>query len=425
MDPGPSAREMSVTHVLLLLATTSYRATDFLDAAARLDIDVTVGSDHRQALADQIPHAGLQLDFRDVRASVQRIVELAGRQPLDAIVAAEDEGAIVAAAAAEALGLPHNAPHAVRLARYKDYMREALAVTGLPTPDFRILSIDQDPEVIARQLRYPCVVKPVFLAASRGVVRADDPSGFVSAFRRVVGILETPDVAARGGEAARRVLVEDFVPGIEVALEGLLTDGTLKVLALFDKPDPLEGPYFEETYYVTPSRLPDEVQERVVAVADRTCRALGLRHGPVHAELRINDAGVWVIEIAPRSIGGLCSRALRFGAGLSLEELILRHALGQDVEDIRPDSAAAGVLMLPIPGHGILRGVRGKDWAELVQGVEGVTISIPPGHEVVPLPEGHRYLGFVFARGDNPESVEAALREAHRRLEPVIEPVDD
>jgi biotin carboxylase len=266
------------------------------------------------------------------------------------------------------------------------------------------------------------VVKPLALSASRGVIRADDAAQFVAAFQRVVGILRQPDVVAADEEEARRLLVEAFVSGPEVALEGLLTEGELRVLAIFDKPDPLEGPYFEETIYVTPSRLPAVAQGRIAACAAAAARALGLREGPVHAELRFNDDGPWVIEIAGRSIGGLCSRTLRFDDEVSLEEMILRHSLGMETDSLVREARSAGVMMIPIPAAGNLWEVRGREEAERVAVIEEVVITVPPGGEVVPLPEGTRYLGFIFARGDTPERVEAGLREAHGRLEFVIVP---
>jgi biotin carboxylase len=257
------------------------------------------------------------------------------------------------------------------------------------------------------------------------VIRANNPREFAAAFCRVVAILRQPEVAAQAGELSQHILVEGFIPGREVALEGLLSDGRLRVLALFDKPDPLDGPFFEETIYVTPSRLPAPVQEGITARTAEALNALGLRHGPIHAELRVNDQGPWIIEIAPRSIGGLCSRALRFGDGTSLEELILRHSLGLDVELLERENQASGVMMIPIPQAGILREVQGQAEAEGVPGIEEVRLTIPVGQELIPPPGGARYLGFVFARGEAPEQVEATLREAHRRLTFVITPPDD
>jgi biotin carboxylase len=292
-----------------------------------------------------------------------------------------------------------------------------LARASVPCPSFRTFSIEEDPAVAASRVRFPCVIKPLVLSASRGVIRANDEAEFLTAYRRVATLLRDPGVARRVGEDSRRLLVEDYVPGVEVALEGLLTDGVLRMLALFDKPDPLEGPFFEESIYVTPSRLPAPVQKRILECAGRAARALGLSRGPVHAELRVNDDGPWVIEMAARSIGGLCSRTLRFGMGVSLEELILRHGTGGDISRLAREERPAGVMMIPIPQAGTLQEVRGRNAALQVAGIEEVTITAHVGQELVPLPEGHQYLGFIFARGMTPVAVEAALRVAHSKLE--------
>jgi biotin carboxylase len=296
-----------------------------------------------------------------------------------------------------------------------------LADKGLPSPGFRLFSIGADPLEAARSVRFPCVLKPVLLSASRGVIRADGPEAFETAFKRIVALLSSPG-GAGAGEGADQILVEDYLPGNEVALEGLLTEGELTVLALFDKPDPLEGPYFEETLYVTPSRLPGDLQRGIRDAAAAAADALGLRTGPVHAELRINDAGIWIVEIAARSIGGLCSRILRFGAGISLEELILRQAVGLEPGPMQLAGRAAGVMMLPVPKKGVLRSIWGVEEAKRVPGIEDVALTIPLDQEVEPVPEGSRYLGFIFGHGERPEEVEAALREAYRRLAVMIEP---
>jgi biotin carboxylase len=293
-------------------------------------------------------------------------------------------------------------------------MREALARGGVRQPGFAVFSTTDDPQGAAGGARFPCVLKPLVLSASRGVIRADTRVEFAAAWARIAAILSEPDVRALG-EGAAKILVEDFVPGVEVSLEGMLSEGSLTTLAIFDKPDPLDGPFFEETIYVTPSPS----RGRAAGVADHTAwaPALGLRESAVHAELRVNERGPWLIEMAARSIGGLCSRTLRFGTGLTLEEIILRHALGIDVESLERERLPAGVLMLPIPGGGVLEAVGGREAALAVPGIEAVTITAHLGQELVPLPEGSRYLGFVFARAESPERVEAALREAHGRLE--------
>jgi biotin carboxylase len=298
-------------------------------------------------------------------------------------------------------------------------MRELLSGQGIPVPRHKVFSFDGDPREFANQIDYPCVVKPLILSASCGVIRANDEEEFRGAFRRVGTLLNNLGLVAQD-EQARWILVEDFVPGIEVALEGLLTKGALQPLAMFDKPDPLNGPFFEETIYVTPSRLSSDLQQKVVACAARTAEALGLREGPVHGEFRMNEKGVWVIEMAARSIGGRCSRTLDFASGMSLEELILRHALRMPLPPLTRQKQPAGVMMLPIPYGGRLLEVRGQTEARAVPGVEELTITAAPGDELVPLPEGTRYLGFLQARGATPEDVERSLRDAHRRLTVVI-----
>jgi biotin carboxylase len=409
-----------VTRVLLLLPTTSYRTGDFLRAAEELGVEVTVASEEPSTLEAIDPTGLLTLDFRDPGACARRVVELARTTPISAVVGVDEETVVAATAISAALGLPHNPPSAVAAARHKGRMRELLVRGGAPSPAFRVFPLDAGPEGPSREVGYPCVLKPTILAASRGVIRADSPEEFRAAWKRIETILGGADVVKRGGAVAREILVEDFIPGEEVALEGLLTRGTLRTLALFDKPDPLDGPFFEETIYVTPSRQPDAAQEAIRAAAARGAEALGLRDGPIHAELRWNAEGPWILEIAARSIGGLCARTLRFGAGMSLEELVLRHALGLPVPAAASDGRAAGVMMIPIPAAGVLEEVRGLDAARAVEGIADVTISAHLGQRLVPLPEGSRYLGFVFSRADDPASAEAALREAHAKLEFVI-----
>jgi len=407
--------------VLLLLPTRSYRTPDFLEAAGRLGVEVTVASEEASAVEALNPEGLLTLDFRDPAESARRVAAFAEKHPIGAVVGVDEETAVLAAVLSTELGLPSNPVHAVFAASHKPTMRGFLAEAAVASPACRVFDRQQvSAEAASKQVRFPCVLKPTFLAASRGVIRANGREEFVAAWRRIEGILEEPEVAAKGGEAAGEILVEDFVEGREVALEGLLREGELRVLALFDKPDPLEGPFFEETIYVTPSRLPAEIQERVAQVAAHGAMALGLRDGPIHAELRVNDSGAWLIEIAARSIGGLCSRTLRFGTGMSLEEVILRHALRMEMPEPEREKRAAGVMMIPIPGAGTLEEVRGLEEARAVAGIEDVTISMHSGQRVVPLPEGSRYLGFLFSRAGSPERAEEALREAHSRLEFVI-----
>lgn len=412
---------MPTERVLLLLPTTSYKAHDFLAAARRLGVEVVVGTDRAQALERQAGETSLAVDLARPEKAAARIAELASRRPFAAVLGVDDETTLVASLAARRLGLPHNPPEAVADTRDKLRFRRRLDGAGLRQPRAAAFPRDADPCAIAGSVPYPCVLKPTFLSASRGVIRADEPESFAVAFRRLARLLEEPGVRVRGGAAADTILVEEYVPGAELALEGLLRDGNLEVLRLFDKPDPLEGPYFEETLYISPARVQEEVRSAVIEAIQDAVTAVGLRQGPLHAEVRLSPTGPVVLEMAPRTIGGLCGRAVRFADDASLEQIVLCHALGRPL-DLRAASRAAGVLMLPIPGPGVLRRVDGLQAARALPGVREVTVSIARDSEVVPLPEGNRYLGFVIADGDAPDSVEATLRLAHRQLDVVIEP---
>jgi biotin carboxylase len=409
-----------MARLLLLVPASTYRAEAFLQAAHKLHLDVTVGLERTAVLLERPQYEWLSLNFSEPARSLEAVVEYAREHPVDAVLGVDDNTAVLAAHFAAALGLPHNSIGSVAAARNKYLMRERLQAQGVRVPRFARYSIFDDPASLAHKMAFPCVIKPLVLSASCGVIRADDPQEFTAAFRRVAALLHTLGIA-KANEPGRQVLVEDFVPGQEVALEGLMTNGTLQLLALFDKPDPLNGPYFEETIYVTPSRLPVSLQQEIKACAEQASRALGLREGPVHAELRTNDRGVWIIELAARSIGGRCSGTLRFAGGMSLEELILRHAVRMDLPSPEREVGAAGVMILPIPRAGILHEVHGREDALTVPGIEEVTITAHLGQELVPLPEGTRYLGFMIARGATPAGVEAALREAQRRLKFLID----
>ncbi|TME01559.1 MAG: ATP-grasp domain-containing protein [Chloroflexi bacterium] len=396
--------------VILLMSPATYRGGAFLSAAKRLNLEVVVGIDLPETLAEYW-HVPLGVDFTAPQASVQTIVEYAQEHPIAAILSVDDAASELAAFASEALGLAHNSPKAAEAARDKLLMRSLMSKGGAPCPVFRPFSLSADPAWVATQVTYPCVVKPLRLSGSRGVIRANNPDELVAAFNRTSRLL-----LSEGCSKHDSLLVEDFIPGFEVALEGILTRGQLKVLALFDNPDPLDGPFFEETIYVTPSRLPVKVQEEIARCVTIGAASLELREGPVHAELRVNEQGPWMLEIAGRSIGGLCSTILEFGAGMCLEELILRQAIGDEITSIEREGYAAGVMMIPIPTAGMLKAVYGVDDALTVPQITGVEITAKLHHPLVPLPEGASYLGFIFARGDGPAEVETAIRQAHSLL---------
>jgi hypothetical protein len=402
-----------MARLLLFAATTGYQTRIFADAAKRLGLDVTLATDRCHVLEDPWGDHAIPVRFEDPAACRDPVV---GLGPFDAIAAVSDRPTLAAALTAGALGIPYNSPASVAAARDKYLARQLYQAAGLPVPSFQRLSLEADPHAASGRAPYPCVLKPLGLSASRGVIRANEAAEFVAAFQRIKALLESVDVAILREEQHGFIQVESYIEGREFAIEGLLTRGRLQVLAIFDKPDPLEGPFFEETIYVTPSRAGRDIECALIAATQRAVTALGLTRGPVHAELRYDGTSAWILEIAARPIGGLCARALRFGDGMPLEELILRHALGQDVANARLADGASGVMMIPIPKGGIYQGVAGVAEARQVAGIEDMIITAKEGQEILPLPEGASYLGFIFARGGLSDQVEAALREAHGRL---------
>ncbi|MDA8392154.1 MAG: ATP-grasp domain-containing protein [Actinomycetota bacterium] len=401
--------------LLLLLPTSTYRAERFLAAARKAGAEVVVGTDQPHVSEGMASGTTIAVDCSDPQLAADQIVRLDSTLSLDAVVAVDEQGVQAAAVASSRLGLPASSPEAVARTRDKALMREALAQGEVDQPAFAVVARGEPPGAAVSRVGLPCVVKPRSMSASRGVIRADTHAEAEEAVRRTRSI-----VASAGGSPDASVLVESYVPGVEVAVEGMLQDGVLDVLALFDKPDPLTGPYFEETIYVTPSRLSQADQDTVSAVTERACAAIGLTEGPVHAELR-GDVGedparFRCIEVAARSIGGRCSSVLSFGTGATLEDLIVRQALHMPTARPGPGSPAAGVMMIPIPAAGHLRAVDGRDAALDVAGVVGIEVTAPVGTWIEPVPEGDRYLGFIFAKGDRPADVEAALRAAHSRL---------
>jgi len=399
--------------LLLFAATTGYQLRAFTEAARRANLDVSLATDRCHVLEDPWGDRAIPVRFDQPEAALEA---LSGSR-FDGIAALGDRPALLAGQVALALGLPFHPPAAVRACHDKFLARGIFKAAGLPVPTFFRIAVSEDPHRAAAQAGFPCVLKPLGLSASRGVIRADNGREFAAAFERIRALLaRSPDIVASREETNQFIQVEEFIPGREFAVEAIVTNGRMKLLAIFDKPDPLDGPFFEETLYVTPSREPAEIQQLIRDTVERAIGALGLWHGPVHAELRVNEQGAWMLEAAARPIGGLCAKALRFGPAMPLEELVARHAVGDDISGLERSDPASGVLMIPIPKPGVYRGVEGIEEARATAHIEDVIITAKTGQELVPLPEGSSYLGFIFARANSPAEVERALRQAHGKL---------
>ncbi len=382
-------------------------------------MECLVVSQGEHALVNQLDQ-GMHVDFSDPDLAIQKIRKRLQQTPVQGVIGTDDTTIEIAAQLAARLGLRHNTPAAARLSRRKDLARQQLQQANLPLPDTWLIDRQQPLADQISPVRFPCVAKPLSLSGSRGVIRADNPTSLQQTLLRIGKILDQEGLADE--YERQHILIESFLPGPEVAFEGLLSNGELRALALFDKPDPLDGPFFEETYYITPSRHPPELMEKVRQRVDQACQAYGLREGPVHAECRLADGDAWILELASRTIGGQCARLIQFATGRSLESLILSHASGLPSEQVSI-SGAAGVLMIPIEQTGILRRVEGIAEALKVTGIVDLEISVQQGYELIPLPEGASYLGFIFARAETAQQVEQALRTAFASLKIVTAPV--
>ena len=405
--------------VLIIAPHGSYRTMPFIMAAERMGIHALIASEGKHSIVGAYAQ-GIHIEFQDEATALQALLRAASEYRMVGVIGTDDASTELAARLAQILKLPHNDPAAVRIARRKDQARACLAAASVPVPAFRLIEVNQPLPAQLDELAYPVVVKPVALSASRGVIRANNQAELVAAIDRVQNLLRgMNDLEA---DAYRYLLIEQYVPGAEIAVEAMLTRGQLHILTIFDKPDPLEGPYFEETYYTTPTQLDTTQQAEVRRIVQQACDAYGLKEGPVHAECRLNHNGVFILEVAARTIGGLCGRLLRFGTGYSLEELVLAHAMAMPL-NLSSEQGAAGVLMIPIPKAGMLKRVEGLLDAQRIPFIEDINIQVREGHELVPLPEGASYLGFIFSRAPNVQQAEQALRDAHACLNFVIAPI--
>lgn len=420
MFPRSSAASSKLRDRVLIIAPHgSYRTASFIKAANKLNVDVLIASQGEHSIVSNYVQ-GLHIDFKNEEQSIEAILTEAKKQAFSGIIGTDDTTTELAAYVAEKLSLPHNDLQAVKIAHRKDLARLSLKKSSVKIPDFDLLTTTKLLSEQDIQVTFPAVIKPVALSASRGVIRVNNELELQQAVDRIKNmLLEERQI----DKAIREILLlEEFIPGKEVAIEAMLHNGKLDVLAIFDKPDPLDGPFFEETYYLTPTSFSEDIQQEIKQTVLASCQAYGLKEGPVHAECRINKKGVWILEVAARTIGGLCGRLLSLGTGHSLEELVLLHAMGQRAE-IKTIESAAGVLMIPIPGAGILKRVEGLLEAQRIPYISELSIEVRDGYELVPLPEGNSYLGFVFSEAPTVKEAEQALRDAHACLNIVIAPL--
>ena len=421
-----TSRSGRARRVLLLATTTGYQTRMFAEAAAALGVEVVYATDRCDQLDDPWRDGAIPVRFHEEWRSVDGVLKTLESRPVNGVLVVGDRPTVMAAYITRLLGLPGHSPEAAGIARDKRLSRERLKAAGLPVPEFLAVPSAIDPATVLSRVTFPVVIKPTVLSGSRGVIRADDELSFVTVFGRVQRLLASNEIRELRDPESDVIQIESFIPGAEYALEGMLDHGTFHTLAIFDKPDPMDGPFFEESIYVTPSRVNLGIQRQIQEMVERAARAVGLHHGPVHAECRVNSRGVYVIEVAARPIGGLCARMLRFvkpgEPSIGLEQLLLRHAIGEPIGGWTREPDASAVMMIPIPRSGVFRGATGVDEAKAVAGVDDVLITAKPDQQLLALPEGASYLGFIFAHAPTPEAAEQAVRTAHGCLRLTIDP---
>jgi hypothetical protein len=425
-DGASAAARSGRRRILVLATTTGYQTRMFAAAAERQGIDLIYATDRCDQLEDPWRDGAIPVRFHEEWRSVDALLKALEARPIDGVLAVGDRPTVMAAQVGRLLNLPGHPPEAAVAARDKRVSREKFRNSGLLVPSSFAVPMGVDPLTVLPRVDFPAVLKPTVLSGSRGVIRADDAVSFAAAFTRIRRLLESHDVKELRDPEADIIQVEEYIPGTEFALEGLLHHGQLKTIALFDKPDPLEGPFFEETIYVTPSRVNPGIQTQIAMAVTRAAQAVGLHHGPIHAEVRFNSKGPYVLEMAARPIGGLCAKTLRFERGgrrIGYEDLLLLHAAGEPIDEWRREHLASAVMMIPIPRSGTLRRVEGVDVAGAVPYIAEIQITAKTDQQLLALPEGSSYLGFIFAHAATPQDAEGALREAHARLRFTIEPL--
>ncbi len=405
--------------LLLISQPNSYRIAPYINAAKRMGLNVLVASRGKYSLISEV-YEGLHIDLDDHETSLKLILKAARSRNIIGVLGSDDSTVELAAKAASALKLPHNPPEAAQLTIRKDLARAHLSLNQCTVPIHCLINLNDSLDRQTTGLPWPCVIKPLSSSASRGVMRVNNKQEFITACTRIKKI-----IADSATEFERNhILIEEYIDGVEVAFEGYLQNGKLFTLVIFDKPEPLTGPYFEETIYVTPCTLSSETQQKITQRIAEACKAYGLTTGPIHAELRINESDAWILEVASRTIGGDCARSLDTNTNnnFNLEELVISLAINKPVVTTPPKNAR-GVMMIPIKKAGILRRVEGLKSAREVKYIKQLDIIIREGNELIPLPEGNQYPGYIFAEAKTTRQVTQALKEAYQRLNFIVAPV--
>lgn len=403
--------------VIVFVSSECRAAMGPLAAAKARHFKTLVAATSRPCVDDDLVDRFLRIPDRsskEVAAYVERQCE---GLLVSGVLASDDWDVVAAAMIADKLGLRFVGVETALAATNKFLMRQRLRNGGAVVPDFQCFAIGDNAGEIAKSLRFPVVIKPTYGQGSLGVIRADTVDEFEKAFQYTSRIIVDLDMRPSAVRDRSGILVEQYIPGEEYTVELLMHEGKPYSLAVFEKPDPLEGPYFEEGIYVTPIRRDEKIRSLLVEAAIRGSRALGIETGPCHCELRLSGELPYILEIAARPIGGFCSQVFADLMGFDLHDLVLQNAVGLPV--MPPpiaDGVALGVMMLPVPGRGNLARVSGVDRALDIDGIMSVKIHVEAGSRILPYPEQSCYIGTVLATGSSADEVVARLKSAAKAV---------
>ena len=390
--------------LLLVIPENSYKSNDFVVAAEKLGIDFLIITDSEQVSSKFSDTVIInKFDAELNKNNLKKLKDVTHVLPVDHS-ALKFSGYLV-----DLLEVKGNKLESINLSMNKYESRKIFnSLLDIKVNNEIIKNIDDVNTFINKN--GTSVLKPIYGTASKSVLKINNVEKNKEQIEKLMQDCFDQDL-----------VIEEYIDGKEYALEGTIINSELKKIVIFDKPVEYKHPYFEESIYITPSELSSEAEKRVVSIVDKACKKIGLEDGPVHVEFKINENQIFIIEINPRMIGGLCSRCLSFGLfKVSLEEIILHAFMNNELKNIELLNNYVGVLMIPTPKSGKFISIN-KEELEKIPNISNVEITVPEGSDLLEPPYGDKYLGFAFSQGIDKKTVNESLLTAMNLANPIIE----
>ncbi len=390
--------------LLLVIPENSYKSNDFVVAAEKLGIDFLIITDSEQVSSKFSDTVIInKFDAELNKNNLKKLKDVTHVLPVDHS-ALKFSGYLV-----DLLEVKGNKLESINLSMNKYESRKIFnSLLDIKVNNEIIKNIDDVNTFINKN--GTSVLKPIYGTASKSVLKINNVEKNKEQIEKLMQDCFDQDL-----------VIEEYIDGKEYALEGTIINSELKKIVIFDKPVEYKHPYFEESIYITPSELSSEAEKRVVSIVDKACKKIGLEDGPVHVEFKINENQIFIIEINPRMIGGLCSRCLSFGLfKVSLEEIILHAFMNNELKNIELLNNYVGVLMIPTPKSGKFISIN-KEELENIPNISNVEITVPEGSDLLEPPYGDKYLGFAFSQGIDKKTVNESLLTAMNLANPIIE----